>query len=77
MLTGLAACLGLPVGPVLRWRIRQDKGIKGSMIMDSLCWIMCGYCALTQESLEVGWSSPIGGGASGGGAAKTEDMTRQ
>ena len=81
LLIGALALFGLPLGPVMRWRIRQDKDIKGSMIMDTVCWIFCGYCALCQEARELGWQLPFGeaGGSGGGqaGAAKPQDMTRQ
>ena len=85
MLTGLLCCLGIPFSTVLRWRIRQQKGIKGSMIMDHVLWVFCGCCALTQESREVGWSFDMKEltdrtGTSGGGGApaqKTEEMTRE
>ena len=83
LLTGLLSCLGFPFPLVIRWRLRQQKGIKGSMLMDHLMWMFCGCCALAQESREVGWAFDLkeltGGGAGGGGSApaKTEEMTRE
>ena len=83
LLVGLLACVGVNMGPVMRWRIRQEKGIKGSMIMDSVCWIFCGYCSLIQEARELGWDLPgaiaKAENATGTTAAvdRVQDMTRQ
>ena len=55
----LLACLGFPFGPTLRWRIRQEKGIRGSMVMDNVCWVCCGYCTLCQEARELAWGDNV------------------
>ena len=81
LLIGVLALLGINFGPLIRWRLRQAKGIKGSMIMDMLYWMCCPCCALAQEAQEIGWEPPFGGGKGGSGGnaegAKPEDMTRQ
>jgi len=76
MLVGLLGCIGIPFGPIIRWRIRQQKGIKGSMIMDTLLWMFCPCCALAQESQEVGWTLDLGR-KEGSAPAQTEEMNRQ
>ncbi|ELU11500.1 hypothetical protein CAPTEDRAFT_221616 [Capitella teleta] len=58
MLHGLLACVGLPFGPLLRWRLRQDKNIKGSMLGDTLVYGTVPCCALAQEAREVNWAMP-------------------
>lgn len=58
LLTGLLSALGLPFGPVIRWRLRQEKGLKGSMLMDVLMWTILPCCSLAQEAREIGWSLP-------------------
>ena len=49
-------CLGAYFGPTLRWRIRQEKGVRGSMAMDGVCWLCCPFCVLCQEARELGWN---------------------
>ena len=44
---------GLGFGPVLRWRLRQSKNIRGSMLSDVLAHFLCPCCALIQESKEI------------------------
>ena len=58
LLHGLLALLGLNFGPVIRWRLRQERGIEGSMLMDVLAHMMCPWCAMVQEAREIGWSVP-------------------
>ena len=61
LLIGLLSGLGLPFGPLLRWRIRQQKYIEGNMISDVFTWICCPCCALAQEARELGWYDDDGG----------------
>jgi len=58
MLHGLLAAIGLPFGPILRWRLRQQKDLEGTMMMDALLYTFCGCCALVQDAREMGWSLP-------------------
>ena len=44
---------GIALGPVLRWRIREEKNIVGSMIYDVLLHSFCPCCALIQENREL------------------------
>jgi len=81
LLHGLLSLLGLNFGPVVRWRLRESKGIAGSMLMDVLVYMVCPCCALIQEAREMGWSLPdelnsIGraGDTSGAGA---QEISRQ
>ena len=45
--------LGLGLGPVLRWRIREERDIVGSMIYDVLLHTFLPCCALIQENKEL------------------------
>lgn len=58
LMHGLLAAVGCNFGPILRWRIRQEKGIKGSMMMDALTWGVLPCCALVQEARELGMGVP-------------------
>ena len=58
LLHGLLFMFGLNFGPVVRWRLRQERGIAGSMLMDVLVYMLCPCCALAQEAQEIGWSAP-------------------
>lgn len=58
LLHGLLSMLGLNFGPVIRWRLRKDKSIGGSMLMDVLVYMLCPCCAMIQEAKEIGWSLP-------------------
>lgn len=58
LLHGLLACVGAQFGPVIRWRIRQDRNIKGSMLMDGLVYAVCPPCALIQDAREINWAMP-------------------
>lgn len=44
---------GLALGPVMRWRIREEKDIVGSMMYDVLLHYFCPCCALIQENKEL------------------------
>ena len=58
MIHGLLYLLGLNFGPLIRWRMRQQKGITGTMLMDVLVYFVCPCCALVQEAREIGWGVP-------------------
>ena len=78
MLHGLLACVGLQFGPLIRWRLRQDKNIKGSMLMDVLAHGVCPCCALVQDAREIAWDMPQELSNPGGGAKKQDqEMTRE
>jgi len=84
LLHGLLSMLGLNFGPVIRWRLRQEKAIAGSMLMDVLVYMLCPCCALVQDAREIGWSLPedlnsIGrtGGGGGGDAGGGQEISRQ
>lgn len=68
MLVGLLSCVGVPFGPVMRWRVRQDHGIRGSMTMDAVFWACLPCCSLIQEAREVDSLATTGpdSGAAGG-----------
>lgn len=55
LIHGLLYCLGVGggFGPVLRWRLREKKGIQGTMLMDVIWHTFCPCCALIQESREL------------------------
>ena len=40
-------------GPMMRWRIREKKNIRGSMLGDVLLHLVCPCCALIQENKEL------------------------
>ena len=51
---GVLYGLGLiPLGAILRWRIRQKKNIRGSMVADVVLHMFCPCCALIQENKEL------------------------
>ena len=51
---GLFYALGLTgLGAVTRWRIRSEKNIRGSMLMDAVLHFACPCCALIQENREL------------------------
>ena len=79
LLIGLLAALGLPFGPVVRWRLRQQKDLEGSMIVDSLLYMILPCCALIQEAKEIGWSLPeeIQNAGKKRGEASTPDQTQE
>ena len=43
-----------------RGKVRENKGIEGSLIGDLLMICCCGICALVQEANEMGVSTPLG-----------------
>jgi Cys-rich protein (TIGR01571 family) len=45
--------LGLGFGPLLRWRLRHEKNIRGSMLSDVLAHFLCPCCSLIQENKEI------------------------
>jgi len=88
LLHGLLSIVGLNFGPVVRWRLRHDKGIGGSMLMDVLVYMLCPWCAVVQEAREIGWSLPDqlnsvgradggGGDAGAGGGGGDQEISRQ
>lgn len=84
LLHGLLSLLGINFGPVVRWRLRQERGIAGSMLMDVLVYMLCPCCALVQEAREIGWGVPeqlnsIGRADAGGGdaAGGDQEISRQ
>lgn len=66
MLVGLLSCVGIyGFGPVLRWRLRQEKNLEGTMLLDVILQGFCTCCALVQEAREIqagGGSKPEGQG---------------
>lgn len=54
VLWGLLTCVGFYPGMVLRWRLRQEKKLKGTMLMDVLFHSVLPCCALVQEAQELG-----------------------
>lgn len=42
----------------IRGKIRESKGIQGSLVGDLLTWCVCPLCALVQESQELQGISP-------------------
>ena len=56
LLTGILTAVGFQFGPVIRWRLRQERHIKGSMLLDVLMYVCIPCCALVQEANEIGWS---------------------
>jgi len=82
LLHGLLSLLGLNFGPIVRWRLRQEKSIAGSMLLDVLVYALCPCCALIQEARQIGWVLPeeldniqLHGGGSGGGGG--QEISRQ
>jgi len=58
MIWGLLACIGLNASAVTRWRLRQDRDLKGSMLMDILLHTLLPCCAMMQDASEIGWGLP-------------------
>lgn len=52
---GLLAAVGLPFESILRWRIRTERNIKGSMLYDVIIANFCFCCSAIQEARELGW----------------------
>lgn len=57
LMTGLLS-LCLPLTAVLRWRLREQKNLEGSMIQDGVYHAFLPCCALVQEAREIGWKFP-------------------
>lgn len=75
MLHGLLTAVGFQFGPTLRWRLRQEKNLEGSMIMDYLFYMCLPCCAAIQDAREIGWGLPE---AVANVGKKTEnEMTRE
>ena len=55
---GLVGMVGVGFGSVTRWRLREQRGIAGSMLKDALVYTFCGCCAAVQDAREIGWSLP-------------------
>ncbi len=51
ILYGLGFAFG--IGPLLRWRIRQDKGLRGNMLSDVMVHYFLPCCALIQENKQL------------------------
>ncbi len=49
---------------VTRGKVRDNKGIDGSLINDLLMVCCCGFCALMQEAQEMTVDVPLGAGDS-------------
>lgn len=67
LMCGLAAlipCYNWYLFIMTRGKIREDKGIDGSLINDALLTCFCGLCTIVQSSLEVGVVTPLGAGQS-------------
>lgn len=58
LIHGILPLVGLNFGPVVRWRMRQERHIEGSMLHDVLLHTFCPCCALVQEAREIGWTVP-------------------
>ncbi|OAF69726.1 hypothetical protein A3Q56_02540 [Intoshia linei] len=54
LLTGLLS-IWCPVTPIIRNKIRQEKQIEGSMILDAAYHALIPCCAIRQEAVELGW----------------------
>lgn len=46
-------CVGPILGCLMRSKIRESKGIAGSLVSDILMWWCCPLCALVQEAQEL------------------------
>lgn len=77
MLHGLLTMVGIGFGPVLRWRLRQQKDLEGSMMMDALLYGFCPCCTLIQDAREIGWALPESIDKIGKKDGATEEMTRE
>ena len=75
LLHGLLYCIGLNFGPVVRWRMRQERGLQGSMLLDVLVHTVLPCCALIQEAKEIGWNLPEA--VQKVGKKQEEEMTRE
>ena len=53
MTVGLLFCFDFNMEPVLTWRIRQQRGIKGDMTNDTLAGFCCVCCQLIREAREI------------------------
>ena len=50
---GLLYGLGFNMGPVLTWRLRQQRGIVGNMTNDVVVGLCCSCCELIREAREL------------------------
>ena len=50
---GALYCIGFNMGPVLTWRLRQQRGIRGSMVEDTVIGFCCPCCELIREGREI------------------------
>ena len=57
LLHGLVFGLGVNFGSVIRWRLREKEGIKGTMLVDGLLYALLPCCAMIQEAKQIGWAS--------------------
>jgi hypothetical protein len=83
--------VGVGFGPVIRWRLREQRGIEGSILKDALLYTFCGCCAAVQDAREIGWNLPKAVANAGKGRSKqdkdsennhtepdqTDEMTRE
>ena len=60
----LVPCLNIYLIIVNRGKVRDNKGIDGSLISDLLTVCCCGLCSLTQIAQEMSVSTPLGAGES-------------
>jgi len=58
ILVGLLSCVGLNFNPLIRWRLRQERNLKGSMLMDVLVHTVLPCCAMIQDAKEINWDLP-------------------
>lgn len=54
MLWGLLSCIGLNPSLVFRWRMREERKLKGTLLTDTLFHAVLPCCALVQEAQEMG-----------------------
>lgn len=75
LIHGLLFVVGLNFGPVIRWRLRQEKNLQGSMLLDVLLYAVLPCCSMIQEAKEIGWRLPKE--VENAGKKEEQEMTRE
>ena len=60
----LVPCLNFYLFIMARGKVREDKGIEGSLVIDALTVCFCGLCAMIQTAQELSVATPLGAGES-------------
>ena len=56
IVVGLVSIFACILAPIIRYRVREKKNLKGSMATDMLAYAVIPYCTLIQDAREIGWA---------------------